>query len=56
MQIANLVVLHHIYVVGMWRAAAPGGIEYDYGAYVYIYVFCHCVVLAIQEGFVMRGA
>jgi len=56
MQVVNLVVLHHISVVGMWRAAAPGGIDYDCGAYIYIYVFCHGVVLAIQEGFVMRGA
>ena len=56
MQVVNLVVLHHISVVGMGRAAAPGGIDYDCGAYIYIYVFCHGVVLAIQEGFVMRGA
>ena len=56
MQVVNLVVLHHISVVGMGRAAAPGGIDYDCGAYIYIYVFCHGVVLAIQEGFVMKGA
>ena len=37
-------------VLGMWRAAAPGGIDYDCGAYIYINVFCHGAVLRIHEG------
>ena len=39
-------------VWGMWRAAAPGGIGFDCGAYIYINVLCHGVVVTIhwEEG------
>ena len=43
-------------VWGMWRVAAPGGIGFDWGAYIYINVLCHGVVVTIHWEVGLRGA